>query len=57
MARRFENQWKVRYSPKFGHTSLLLMALPVGTWVKEVREIAEVETFGEDALPPENWTV
>lgn len=39
VARRFENQWNERHSPKLGHTSHLLMAFPVGTRTSEVREI------------------
>lgn len=39
VARRFENQWNERHSPKLGHTSHLLMAFPVGTRPSEVREI------------------
>lgn len=41
VARRFENQWNERYSPKLGHTSHLLMAFPVGTKGEEVRDIAQ----------------
>ncbi|WP_439570116.1 relaxase/mobilization nuclease domain-containing protein [Roseovarius mucosus] len=41
VARRFENQWSERHSPKLGHTSHLLMAFPVGTSGKEVRAITE----------------
>ena len=39
VARRFENQWGERHSPKLGHTSHLLMAFPVGTKGEEVRDI------------------
>ncbi|WP_299483245.1 relaxase/mobilization nuclease domain-containing protein [uncultured Paracoccus sp.] len=39
VARRFENQWNERHSPKLGHTSHLLMAFPIGTRTSEVREI------------------
>ena len=39
VARRFENQWNERHSPKLGHTSHLLMAFPIGTRPSEVREI------------------
>ncbi|WP_232831704.1 relaxase/mobilization nuclease domain-containing protein [Pseudogemmobacter bohemicus] len=39
VARRFENQWNERHSPKLGHTSHLLMAFPIGTRAAEVREI------------------
>jgi len=39
VARRFENQWNERHSPKLGHTSHLLMAFPIGTRPAEVREI------------------
>ncbi|BBU59576.1 hypothetical protein KU6B_58410 (plasmid) [Mameliella alba] len=41
VARRFENQWNERYSPKLGHTSHLLMAFPVGTSGEEVRDITQ----------------
>ncbi|WP_336421669.1 relaxase/mobilization nuclease domain-containing protein [Roseovarius sp. D22-M7] len=41
VARRFENQWSERYSPKLGHTSHLLMAFPIGTKGEEVRDITE----------------
>ncbi|NDW60131.1 relaxase/mobilization nuclease domain-containing protein, partial [Yangia sp. PrR004] len=41
VARRFENQWNERYSPKLGHTSHLLMAFPVGTRGEEVRDITQ----------------
>ncbi|WP_306006443.1 relaxase/mobilization nuclease domain-containing protein [Aquicoccus porphyridii] len=41
VARRFENQWNERYSPKLGHTSHLLMAFPVGTSGDEVRDITQ----------------
>ena len=41
VARRFENQWNERYSPKLGHTSHLLMAFPVGTKGEEVRNICQ----------------
>ena len=41
VARRFENQWNERYSPKLGHTSHLLMAFPVGTGGAEVRDITQ----------------
>ena len=41
LARRFENQWSERYSPKLGHTSHLLMAFPVGTRGEEVRDITQ----------------
>ncbi|TVS00824.1 MAG: endonuclease [Rhodobacteraceae bacterium] len=41
VARRFENQWSERHSPKLGHTSHLLMAFPVGTRGEEVRAITE----------------
>lgn len=41
VARRFENQWGERYSPKLGHTSHLLMAFPIGTRGEEVRDIAQ----------------
>jgi type IV secretion system T-DNA border endonuclease VirD2 len=41
VARRFENQWGERHSPKLGHTSHLLMAFPVGTKGEEVRDITQ----------------
>ena len=41
VARRFENQWNERHSPKLGHTSHLLMAFPVGTTGDEVRDITQ----------------
>ena len=41
VARRFENQWSERHSPKLGHTSHLLMAFPVGTKGTEVRDITQ----------------
>jgi len=41
VARRFENQWRERYSPKLGHTSHLLMAFPIGTKGEEVRDITQ----------------
>ena len=41
VARRFENQWGERHSPKLGHTSHLLMAFPVGTKGEEVRDICQ----------------
>ena len=41
VARRFENQWGERHSPKLGHTSHLLMAFPVGTRGDEVRDITQ----------------
>ena len=41
VVRRFENQWVERHSPKFGHTSHLLMAFPVGSSGEEVRAITE----------------
>lgn len=41
VARRFENQWGERHSPKLGHTSHLLMAFPIGTTGEEVRDITQ----------------
>lgn len=41
LARRFENGWNERHSPKLGHTCHLLMAFPIGTRSAEVKAITE----------------
>ncbi|WP_233589038.1 relaxase/mobilization nuclease domain-containing protein [Falsigemmobacter faecalis] len=41
LARRFENGWNARHSPKLGHTCHLLMAFPIGTRSAEVQAITE----------------
>lgn len=39
VARRFEEEWGTRRTPRLGHTSHLLMSFPIGTKPAHVREV------------------